>query len=179
MELAGGGLAFTSRLSVRSQPWLADHVLRGRVILAGTAFTELAVSAGDQAGCGQVEELALHAPLVLPPDGAVQVQVRGRRTRHGRAPGGGGARPPRRWQRGLGGARQRHPVPGEPAGTGGADLAGRRADLAGTGGGELAEWPPPGAVPVPVADLYERHGRGGLPVRAGVPRAAGGVAARG
>ena len=153
------GWLFTSRLSLRSQPWLADHVLRGRVILAGTAFTELAVSAGDRAGCGQVEELALHAPLVLPPDGAVQVQVEVGGTRPGRAPGGGGARPPRRWQRGLGGARQRHPArrPGRGRRRGpGRD--GRRG-----AGGLAAAGRGTGSCRGPV----RAHGRGGLRVRAG------------
>ena len=45
------------------------------MLLPGTAFVELAVRAGDQAGCGRVEELTLEAPLVLPAEGAVQVQV--------------------------------------------------------------------------------------------------------
>ena len=73
--LAGGGLVFTGPPVVRAQPWLADHALAGTVVLAGTAFAELAVAAGDRAGCGRVAELALHAPLVVPADGAVQVQV--------------------------------------------------------------------------------------------------------
>ena len=46
------------------------------MLLPGTAFVELAVRAGDAAGCGRIEELALEAPLVLPADGAVQVAGR-------------------------------------------------------------------------------------------------------
>ncbi|MEU7598772.1 SDR family NAD(P)-dependent oxidoreductase, partial [Streptomyces sp. NPDC039022] len=77
VELAGGaGLVCTGRLSVRTHPWLADHAVGGVVLLPGTGFVELAVCAGDQAGCGVLEELTLQAPLVLPEDGAaVQVQV--------------------------------------------------------------------------------------------------------
>ncbi|HTF52788.1 MAG TPA: beta-ketoacyl synthase N-terminal-like domain-containing protein [Pseudonocardia sp.] len=76
VDLAGGqGLLCTGRLSVRSQPWLADHAVAGTVLLPGTAFVELAVRAGFQAGCPRVDELTLAAPLVLPPDGAVRVQV--------------------------------------------------------------------------------------------------------
>ena len=64
MELAGGeGYLLTGRLSVRSQPWLADHVVAGMVLLPGTALVEMAVRAGDAAGCGRVEELTLEAPL--------------------------------------------------------------------------------------------------------------------
>ncbi|MGW2908481.1 SDR family NAD(P)-dependent oxidoreductase, partial [Streptomyces sp. NPDC001204] len=77
VELADDeGFLFTSRLSVHSHPWLADHAVQGRALLPGTAFVELAIRAGDEAGCDRVEELALAAPLVLPERGAVQLQVR-------------------------------------------------------------------------------------------------------
>ena len=77
VDLAGAqGYLLTGRLSVAAQPWLADHAVAGTVLLPGTAFVELAVRAGQAAGCGRIEELALEAPLVLPPrGGAVQVQV--------------------------------------------------------------------------------------------------------
>ena len=76
VELAGGdGLVLTGLVSARTQPWLADHVVAGAVVLPGTAFVELAVRAGDAAGCGRVEELTLETPLVLPADGGAQVQV--------------------------------------------------------------------------------------------------------
>ncbi|HEY0933622.1 MAG TPA: polyketide synthase dehydratase domain-containing protein, partial [Trebonia sp.] len=76
VQLADGGrLVLTGRLSARSQPWLADHVVAGTVLVPGTAFVELALAAGYLAGCTRLEELTLEAPLVLPADGAVQVQV--------------------------------------------------------------------------------------------------------
>ncbi|WP_326835730.1 type I polyketide synthase [Amycolatopsis rhabdoformis] len=77
VELAGDeGLLFTSRLSLRSHPWLADHAVGGRAIFPGTAFVELAVRAGDEVGCDRVEELTLAAPLVVPAEGAVRLQLR-------------------------------------------------------------------------------------------------------
>ena len=76
VQVAGGDqLVLTGRVSTGVQPWLADHVVGGVVLVPGTALLELAVRAGDAAGCGQVSELALQAPLVLPADGTVQVQV--------------------------------------------------------------------------------------------------------
>ncbi len=45
------------------------------MVLPGTAFVELAVRAGDEVGCGRLEELTLEAPLVVPERGGVQVQV--------------------------------------------------------------------------------------------------------
>ncbi|MFJ9846850.1 SDR family NAD(P)-dependent oxidoreductase, partial [Kitasatospora sp. NPDC101155] len=77
LELAGtAGLVFTGRLSARSHEWLADHVVMGSVLMPGTALVELAVRAGDEAGCDLVEELTMAAPLVLPEDGTVRIQVR-------------------------------------------------------------------------------------------------------
>jgi acyl transferase domain-containing protein len=76
VQVAGGDqVILTGRISAGAQPWLADHVVGGVVLVPATALLELAVRAGDAAGCGQVTELALQAPLVLPAGGAVQVQV--------------------------------------------------------------------------------------------------------
>ncbi|HEX6352600.1 type I polyketide synthase [Actinophytocola sp.] len=69
------GLVLSGRLSVGTHPWLAEHEVGGSVLLPGTAFVELAVCAGDRTGCPRVDELTLHLPLVLPTNGAVQVQV--------------------------------------------------------------------------------------------------------
>ncbi|MGD0067906.1 MAG: beta-ketoacyl synthase N-terminal-like domain-containing protein, partial [Streptosporangiaceae bacterium] len=69
-------LVFTGRLSVSAYPWLADHVVLGSVLFPGTGFVELAVRAGDEVGCSQVEELTLAGPLVLSAQGHVQLHVR-------------------------------------------------------------------------------------------------------
>ncbi|MFE9107769.1 SDR family NAD(P)-dependent oxidoreductase [Actinomadura geliboluensis] len=74
--LPDGGHLFTGRLSQSAQPWLADHAVLGTVLLPGTAFLELALHAGAQVGAGRVEELTLQAPLVLPGQEAVRLQVR-------------------------------------------------------------------------------------------------------
>ncbi|HEY0932827.1 MAG TPA: type I polyketide synthase, partial [Trebonia sp.] len=146
LELAAGdGLISTGRLSVKDQPWLADHAVRGTVLLPGTAFVELAAVAGHQAGCPWIEELALQAPLVIPDGGAVQVQVtvggadpRGRRpvTVHARpaAPQGAGAGTP--WSQHASG----FVTPAGPA-------AGPAADF--------LSWPPAGAERADIAGLYE------------------------
>ncbi|UCM87939.1 type I polyketide synthase [Streptomyces marincola] len=69
------GAVFTGRLSTGTHPWLPDHTVLGSVLLPGTAYVELAVRAGDQVGCRRVEELTLGAPLVLPGEAGVQIQV--------------------------------------------------------------------------------------------------------
>jgi polyketide synthase 7/polyketide synthase 12 len=76
VELPGsGGVVLSSRLSLGSYPWLADHVTAGVVVLPGAALVELVVRAGDEVGCGSIEELVLETPLTLPPTGAVQLRI--------------------------------------------------------------------------------------------------------
>jgi NADP-dependent 3-hydroxy acid dehydrogenase YdfG/acyl carrier protein len=73
---AGAGAVLTGRLSAQSLPWAADHRVSGALVLPGTALLELAFHAGDRVGCAVLEELTLRAPLVLPDDGGIAVQVR-------------------------------------------------------------------------------------------------------
>ncbi len=75
VALADGGWLFTGRLSLQTHPWLADHAVHGMALLPGTVFLELALHAGAQVGCGELRELTIAAPLILPEDGAVQLQV--------------------------------------------------------------------------------------------------------
>ena len=148
VEVASGqGLILTGRLSVQAQPWLADHVIGGAVLLPGTAFVELAAVAGHRAGCGQIEELTLQAPLVIPGDGGVQIQVMVG------APGEDGRRPVEIFSRADDGADapwNRHAagllVPPGPAPAAEKDLE---------------SWPPRGAVPVDFTGLYEGLEAGG------------------
>ncbi|MBV9823699.1 MAG: acyltransferase domain-containing protein, partial [Actinobacteria bacterium] len=75
LPLADGGWLLTGRLSVSSMPWLADHAVRDSVLLPATAFLELALQAGAVAGCDLIEDLTLERALVLPPVGAVELQL--------------------------------------------------------------------------------------------------------
>ncbi|MET8074557.1 type I polyketide synthase, partial [Streptomyces sp. NPDC005271] len=71
----GDGVLLTGRLSLAEQPWLADHAVLDTVLLPGTVFVEMALRAGEEADCPVVEELTLHAPLVLPGDATVRIQL--------------------------------------------------------------------------------------------------------
>ncbi|HEV7650973.1 MAG TPA: type I polyketide synthase, partial [Actinophytocola sp.] len=71
----GDGIALTGRLSTHSHPWLADHAVRGVVLLPGSAFVELALRAGFEAGCEHLDDLTMEAPLALPEQGAVRLHV--------------------------------------------------------------------------------------------------------
>ena len=145
----GEGLALTGRLSLDAHPWLADHVVAGAVLLPGAAFLELALRAGEEAGCGTVEDLSLQGPLILPAQGAVQVQVavsgpdeRGRRevSIHSRPEAGAddGAGEWTCHARGVLAAEAAPPLE------------------------SLEAWPPGGAEPLEVDTLYDRLASIGL-----------------
>ncbi|MGV9271622.1 SDR family NAD(P)-dependent oxidoreductase, partial [Kitasatospora sp. NPDC003701] len=77
IPLAGSeAVVFTSRISARTQPWLAADTVDGPVDFPATGFLELALRVGDFVGCDRVEELTLTAPLVLTGHDGVMVQVR-------------------------------------------------------------------------------------------------------
>ena len=64
----GDGVVLTGRLSLGSHPWLAGSCgAWGGGVAGDWRLLELAVRAGDEVGCGRVEELTLAAPLVVPP----------------------------------------------------------------------------------------------------------------
>ncbi|MEW9518250.1 SDR family NAD(P)-dependent oxidoreductase [Streptomyces tubercidicus] len=69
------GFLLTGRLSLATHPWLADHVVLGTAVLPGSALVELAVQAGDQAGCPLIEELTALDPLLLPARGGIRIQI--------------------------------------------------------------------------------------------------------
>ncbi|WP_257927036.1 type I polyketide synthase, partial [Amycolatopsis iheyensis] len=74
--LAGGdGYLFTGRLSTATSPWLAEHVVLGNVLLPATAYVDIALHTGAHVGAEHLAELTLAAPLVIPEDGAVRLQV--------------------------------------------------------------------------------------------------------
>ncbi|MFJ1569944.1 SDR family NAD(P)-dependent oxidoreductase, partial [Streptomyces erythrochromogenes] len=138
---------FTGRLSVATHPWLADHVVMGAVLVPGTALVELVVRAGDEAGCPAVEELTLAAPLALPAQGGVLVQVTvgvldefGRRTVTVHSRPDGADRSP--WIQHATGVL----APGTALHT----------------TFDAAVWPPAGAVALDVSEVYERFAEAGF-----------------
>ncbi|WP_143342722.1 type I polyketide synthase, partial [Crossiella equi] len=140
-ELPGvDGFLFTGVLSTRTQPWLADHAVGGEVLLPGTGLLELAGRAADEAGCGQVEELVLEQPLVLPATGSVTTSVHlGEADEHGRRALTIHSRTDGPWRRNATGTVA--PAPAEapaaahwpPAGAREQDVSGLYAELAATG----------------------------------------------
>ncbi|WP_344447216.1 polyketide synthase dehydratase domain-containing protein, partial [Kitasatospora nipponensis] len=141
------GVLLTGSLGLRTHPWLADHVALGTAIAPGAALVELAIRAGDEVGAGLLEELVVEAPLVLPEQGALQVQVAVGE------PDATGARPVRvHARRGEGTAWTRHasgtllPTPAAAAGS----------------TTQAVAWPPPGAEELPVEEVYQVLAGAGL-----------------
>ena len=69
------GFLLTGRLSLAEAGWLRDHAVFGTVLLPGTGLLELGFAAARAVGLSVVSQLTLLAPLVLPAEGAVRVQV--------------------------------------------------------------------------------------------------------
>jgi acyl transferase domain-containing protein/short-subunit dehydrogenase/acyl carrier protein len=127
-----GEVVLSGRLT---QPWLADHKVLGATILPGAAMIELAIRAGDQAGCDFLAELTLETPLLLD-NGPVAVQVVVGADEAGR-------RPVKIYSRVDDQPWVRHAA---------GFLASGSAELMVS----LAEWPPPGAVPMDLDHAYDR-----------------------
>ncbi|MFF1926546.1 acyltransferase domain-containing protein, partial [Streptomyces sp. NPDC058221] len=137
VELGDGDeLVLSGRISLRTHPWLADHAIEGAALLPGTALLELAVHAGDQVGCGHVDDLTLELPLWLPESTgvALQVVVRGA-DQHGSRPVSVYSRSGENWVRHASGTLSDR-VPQE-------------------GARDESAWPPAGAVPVDLTDAYD------------------------
>ncbi|KAB7840413.1 type I polyketide synthase, partial [Streptomyces mobaraensis] len=150
--LASGDVQLLSgRVSRQSGAWLDDHVVAGQALVPGAAQVEWVLRAADEAGCPALEELTLQAPLVLPADGGLQVQVvvhaagtDGRRDVQvfSRPDGDDAFGSTRPWTCHATGVLGPGPTGGDAAPLDGA-------------------WPPAGAEPVDVADLYARAERAG------------------
>ncbi|WP_035845805.1 type I polyketide synthase [Kitasatospora azatica] len=132
-------LLLTGRLSLTTHPWLADHAVNGTVILPGTAYVELALHAGDHTNTTHLEELTLHTPLTLHTTGATRLQVAvstpddtGRRTITIHSQPDSDTDVPSWTTHAIG------------------TLSGQPAHAA----ADLTAWPPTGATPIDVSELY-------------------------
>ncbi|WP_116287718.1 type I polyketide synthase, partial [Parafrankia colletiae] len=162
LDRAGGSEhLLTGRIAVGTHPWVADHTVDGVAVLAGSAVLDLVLHAATQVGVSGVERLQQEAPLVIPPEEPIDLQVvvggpdgAGRRevsvhSRDAQARPGG-------WTRHATGI-----LPGPAETTGSADPTAPTApdSLPATtprswsDRTDLRVWPPPGAVEVDPADL--------------------------
>ncbi|MDX5570671.1 SDR family NAD(P)-dependent oxidoreductase, partial [Streptomyces sp. ID05-04B] len=141
----------TGRLSPRTQPWLGELATGGGSLVAASVLTDLALHAGRGVGAHHLAELRVDTPLPLPTTGEIEVQtvteaVQGERrwtfALHGRPydPDAGPSDEDRPWTR-----HARGILLGGPD-----DPTGPSPDAS----EPAAAWPPPGAVPVHLDEVY-------------------------
>jgi acyl transferase domain-containing protein/acyl carrier protein len=150
------GWLFTGRLSLQTDPWLADHAVLGITILPGAAFVEMALSIGGELGAEVLPELILESPLVLEEGQRVELQVwvsepeetgLWRIAIYSRPQelDGNGGQAQESWRCHASGALASQPVRRQSEST-----EERIAALSGPA------WPPPHTEPVGLEDFYER-----------------------
>ncbi|MGW3046375.1 polyketide synthase dehydratase domain-containing protein, partial [Kitasatospora sp. NPDC001159] len=132
---------FSGRLSVASQPWLADHAVMGSVLMPAAMVLEMFWHAGHRLDAPRVAELTLEAPLVIGEQGVLTLQLvvsapdgTGHRTAslHSRPAQADSDEP---WTRHATGVlTSAEPAPAE----------------------DLAAWPPAGATALAAEGLYDR-----------------------
>jgi acyl transferase domain-containing protein/acyl carrier protein len=72
-DLASGDTVYTSRISVKSQPWLSDHVIYGTVVVPGATYAAMALAAvGTPA---RVKDVFFYEPIILPERTSREVQL--------------------------------------------------------------------------------------------------------
>ncbi len=72
-ELASGDSVYTSRLSVKSQPWLSDHVIYGTVVVPGATYAAMALAAAGTPA--RVKDVFFYEPIILPEKSSREVQL--------------------------------------------------------------------------------------------------------
>ncbi|HEX2134052.1 MAG TPA: SDR family NAD(P)-dependent oxidoreductase, partial [Actinophytocola sp.] len=136
-------VVLTGTLSTKDHGWLVDHAVLGTTLLPGAAFVELARRAAEHVELDQVDELTLHAPLVLTGDAAVRVQL------EIGEPDDSGLRPLRVHSRRESGGDE--PWTHHASGLLGTSAEPTTADWA-------ASWPPADTEPVALDGFYDRIG---------------------
>ncbi|WP_433728942.1 SDR family NAD(P)-dependent oxidoreductase [Actinoplanes sp. CA-051413] len=145
----GDGLLLTGRLSATGHPWLADHAVTGTTLLPGTAYVELALTAGRHTDTPHLNDLTLETPLILDPQTPTTIQVTV------------SADPGSPATRGV----TIHSRPDDPGHDGSwtrhasGTLSDRRTSVTGR---TATAWPPPQASPIDLTDFYGRMNDHGL-----------------
>ncbi|MGW6741579.1 SDR family NAD(P)-dependent oxidoreductase [Streptomyces sp. NPDC055025] len=137
VELPDNATVLTGRISLSTHPWLADHHVPGGLLLPGAAFVELAVAAGDRVGSSRIDDLTLTSPLTLTEHEVVLIRVTvSAEDAAGRRDVAVDSRNATEdvWTRNASGVLS--------------DVSAVRSDV--------GAWPPPDAVEVDTADIYER-----------------------
>ncbi|MGA7050188.1 MAG: acyltransferase domain-containing protein, partial [Mycobacterium sp.] len=72
-DLSSGDSVYTSRLSIKSQPWLSDHVIYGTVVVPGATYAAMALAAVGSPG--RVQDVFFYEPIILAEKMSREVQL--------------------------------------------------------------------------------------------------------
>ncbi|MCB1290721.1 type I polyketide synthase [Mycolicibacterium sp.] len=72
-DLASGDTVYSTVLSVKTQPWLAHHVIYGTVVVPGATYATMALAAVGAPA--RVKEVFFYEPIILPEKAAREVQL--------------------------------------------------------------------------------------------------------
>ena len=147
LELTDGEeVVLLGALAATRQRWLPDHAVNGTVLLPGAAFLDLALRAGQEVGHEHVGSLVLQAPLTLSPRDTVAVQVH--------------VGPPDDDSRPF--TVSSRPADDQPWTLHASGSLAVREEQGDTASPDPRAWPPPGATPINVDDLYTRFAGNGF-----------------
>ena len=137
-----GSITVTGRLSLQTHPWLGDLIVGGVALFPGTGYLELGLYAISRADAAQLSEMTLQAPMIVPGEGALQLQMTiGARADDGTREMAVYSRPePKDGGRGLEWT---------------CHATGLLSDEPAPGPASLPEWPPAEATRLPHEDAYD------------------------
>ncbi|OLZ48055.1 hypothetical protein BS330_34190 [Amycolatopsis keratiniphila subsp. nogabecina] len=145
VEIAGRDrFVCTGELSLAGQPWLREHTVHGAVVAPGTALVDFALQAAARIGSGRLHDLVLEAPLVVPSEEVVELQLTADE------PDGSGRRELNLFARQSDGPWTRHA-------TGSLTAAGDSSSF-----DAMHEWPPRDAEPADIDEMYGRFADHGI-----------------
>ncbi|MDH6243369.1 type I polyketide synthase [Mycobacterium sp. OTB74] len=72
-DLASGDTIYSNVLSVKTQPWLAHHVIYGTVVVPGATYAAMALAAAGAPA--RVKEVFFYEPIILPEKASRETQL--------------------------------------------------------------------------------------------------------
>ena len=72
-DLASGDTVYSTVLSVKTQPWLAHHVIYGTVVVPGATYATMALAAAGAPA--RVKDVYFYEPIILPEKASREVQL--------------------------------------------------------------------------------------------------------
>ncbi|VEG46568.1 beta-ketoacyl synthase [Mycolicibacterium flavescens] len=72
-DLASGDSVYTTRLSVKTQPWLSDHVIYGTVVVPGATYVAMVLAAAGAPA--RARDIFFYEPIILPEKASREVQL--------------------------------------------------------------------------------------------------------